>query len=423
MTAGATTAPEVRRPAPDQIEALSGIARPTKRDEAWRYAPHAELAQLRFGPVAGDQPAVPAEVLEQIPELDGPRVVVVNGVFRQDLSDLTALPVGMQVSSLSTAADVRPDLVAAHIGQDSDELADAFVALNVAFGTDGVAIHLDPGHRTDAPVHLVLIVLAGTAHDTAAPNAWCSGAVIHLGEDAAATVVETRIGAGPEFSGSNTRTTIALGENATLEHIVAQDVPDTQIQLSRVEATLQERSVLRARSFNLGARYGRLAYDVRLAGAGATAELSGLYFGFGEQTLDQQITVIHDAVDCTSRQSYRGVLDDESTGVFNGGIDVRPGAGGADAEQSNDNLLLSRRAEVNTQPRLEILTDEVVCKHGATVGELDDTAMYYLRSRGIAEADARRLLVRGFAEQVVEELDLAGLRSWIEHRLRLDRDG
>lgn len=423
MSASAIAAPAVGRPSPAQVEALSGIDRPTKRDEAWRYAPHAELARLRFGPAAQVPPAVPADVLAQIPAIDGPRIVVVNGVVDHDLSDISSLPDGVHVSSLAVAADEHPELVAAHVGQDSDQLADAFVALNIAFGADGAAILVDAGHRIEVPIHLVDIVVADTTPNAEAPNAWCSGAVIHLRDGSAATVIETRIGAGGELSGSNTRTTITLGEGATLEHIVAQDAASTQIQLTRVEVTQQARSVLRARSFNLGAHYGRLAYDVQLAGAGAVAEMSGLYFGFGEQTLDQQITVVHDAVDCTSRQSYRGVLDDESTGVFNGGIDVRPGAGGADAEQSNDNLLLSRRAEVNTQPRLEILTDEVACKHGATVGELDETALYYMRSRGIPESDARSLLVRGFAEQVVEDVDVAALRGWIEHRLRLDRDG
>ena len=116
------------------------------------------------------------------------------------------------------------------------------------------------------------------------------------------------------------------------------------------------------------------------------------------------------------------MLDDESTGVFNGGIDVRPGADGTDAEQSNDNLLLSNRAEVNTQPRLEILADEVACKHGATVGQLDDTALYYMRSRGIPADEARRLLINGFADQVVDDVGIEAVRTWITHRLGHDDD-
>ena len=157
-------------------------------------------------------------------------------------------------------------------------------------------------------------------------------------------------------------------------------------------------------------------------GAGAQADLSGLFFGFGDQVLDQQVTVTHGAEDCTSRQTYRGVLDDASIGVFNGGIDVRPGADGTDAEQSNDNLLLSNRAEINTQPRLEILADEVACKHGATVGQLDDTAMYYLRSRGIPADEARRLLINGFADQAVDDVGIETVREWILDRLRHTND-
>jgi Fe-S cluster assembly protein SufD len=147
-----------------------------------------------------------------------------------------------------------------------------------------------------------------------------------------------------------------------------------------------------------------------------------LFFGAGEQILDQQISVVHQAKDCTSRQTFRGVLDDASTGIFNGGVDVCPGADGTDAEQSNDNLLLSNRAEVNTQPRLEILADEVACKHGATVGQLDDTALYYLRSRGINAEEARRLLINGFADQIVDDVGLEAVRNWITHRLGHDRD-
>jgi Fe-S cluster assembly protein SufD len=218
------------------------------------------------------------------------------------------------------------------------------------------------------------------------------------------------------------RTTIELAADATLEHVVVQDLPAEQLHLGWVEARQAERSTLRTRSFNLGAAYGRLAYHVELTGPGAVADLSGLFFGVGEQILDQQITVVHNAQDCTSRQTFRGVLDDASTGVFNGGIDVCPGADGTDAEQSNDNLLLSNRAEVNTQPRLEILADEVACKHGATVGQLDDTALYYLRSRGINVEEARRLLINGFADEIVDDVGVEAVRTWITHRLGHDHD-
>jgi Fe-S cluster assembly protein SufD len=289
--------------------------------------------------------------------------------------------------------------------------------LNVAYGTGGAVIDVAAGASPAVPIHVIDVAVPGDAANTS-----CTRVVVRLGAGSSATVVESRIGVGNRFGGSNVHTSIDVGEDATLDYIVLQDLPVEQVHLSRIEIVQGARSTVHVRSFNLGASYGRLAYDVDLVGAGAVVDLSGLFFGVGDQVLDQQITVVHDAQDCTSRQRFRGVLDDASTGVFNGGIDVCPGADGTDAEQSNDNLLLSNRAEVNTQPRLEILADEVACKHGATVGELDDTALYYLRSRGINSADARRLLINGFADEIVDDVSVEAVRTWITHRLGHDHD-
>ncbi len=280
-----------------------------------------------------------------------------------------------------------------------------------------MVIDVAAGASIDVPIHVIDVAVPGAATNTS-----CSSVSIRVGAGGSAVVVESRIGSGSAVGGSSVHTSVVLAEDARLEHVVVQDLPAEQVHLARVTVRQGANSTLHARSFNLGASYGRLAYDVELVGAGAVADLSGLFFGVGEQILDQQITVVHDAQDCTSRQTFRGVLDDASTGVFNGGIDVCPGADGTDAEQSNDNLLLSNRAEVNTQPRLEILADEVACKHGATVGQLDDTALYYLRSRGINADEARRLLINGFADQIVDDVSVEAVRNWITHRLGHDHD-
>ncbi|MFK8023847.1 MAG: Fe-S cluster assembly protein SufD [Ilumatobacter sp.] len=389
-------------------------AYPTKRDEAWRYAPHKTLGELSFGPAVEAGEGVPDELDEQIPDLEGPRIVIVNGVVDAERSELT-VPAGVQLSTLSAASAAGSESAAAHFS--IAEPADAFVALNIEFGVDGAVVEIADGVSVDVPIHIVDVEIPDQT-----TNASCTGVVIRVGSRSSATVIETRLGAGSEFGGSNIRTTVSLGEGASLEHILLQDVPTTQVHLSRVDVTQARDSEYRARSFNLGASYGRVGYDVQLQGAGAHADLSGLFFGFGAQTLDQQVDVVHDAENCTSRQSFRGVLDDQSTGVFNGGIDVRPGADGTDAEQANNNLILSDRAEINTQPRLEILADEVACKHGATVGQLDETALYYMRSRGIAVDEARRLLINGFADQVVDDVGIEAVRSWIIHRLGHDID-
>ncbi len=409
-------------------DVLDGIELPTKRDEAWRYAPHRQLEELTFGP--GEAASAPIDLDGRIPTLDGPRIVVVNGVFDRhwstlgtsreqfDLSEadlFTRTSGGVRLSSLADDVADGSDLARVHI--DRERVTDVYTALNAAYGTDGVVIDVDDGVCVDVPIHVVDVAVPGRSVNTSS-----TAVIIQLGAGSSATVVETRIGMGAGPGGSNVHTSIVLGDDATLEHVLLQDLPAEQIHLSRVEVNQGERSTLRTRSFNLGSAYGRLAYDVQLSGAGAVVEMSGLFFGVGEQILDQQLTVVHNAPDCTSRQSFRGVLDDASTGVFNGGIDVCPGADGTDAEQSNDNLVLSNRAEVNTQPRLEILADEVACKHGATVGQLDDTALYYLRSRGINADDARRLLINGFADQAVDAVSVEGVRHWITRRLGHDHD-
>lgn len=388
-------------------------ARPTKRDEAWRYAPHRTLDALVFDVPSEPPSGEPSAIIATLPSLGGPRVVVVNGAVDRERSNLAA-PQGVALSALADA-----------LGQGSPPVVptstagpvDAFAVLHAEHATDGAVIDIAPGIHLDVPVHLVDLTVPGADGSTS-----CSEVVVRLGPGSSATLVESRVGAGERFGGSSVRTTVSLGEGATLDHIVVQDLAATQVHLGRVDVVQATDSTYCSRSFNLGADYGRLACHVELQGPGAVADLSGLYFGRGTQTLDQQVTVVHAVPDGTSRQTFRGVLDDASVGVFNGVIDVRPGADGTDAAQDNDNLVLSDRAEANTQPRLEILADEVSCTHGATVGQLDDNALYYLRSRGIPADDARRLLVNAFADQVVDGVAIADLRAWITERIGHDAD-
>ena len=388
------------RPAAAPTATPEGVALPTRRDEAWRYAPHGTLAQLTFGP-AGQHPAVPADLAARLPALDGPLVVVINGSLDRDRSRLEHLPAGVTIEERQ-----GPD------GAGADRAADAFALLNTLHAPSVLVVRVEVGRSVEAPVHLVDVAAPGSEANTSSTRV-----VIEVGDGASATVVESHVGAVDAFGGSNVRTTVALGAGAVLEHVVLQGLAASQVLLERIEVTQAAGSVLRARSFNLGAAYGRIAYHVDLDGEEATAELSGLYFGSGSQVLDQQVNVVHRVGNCTSRQAFRGVLDGRSTGVFNGGVEVLPGADGTDAAQSNDNLLLSRHAEVDTQPRLEILADDVSCSHGATVGQLDEMALYYLRSRGIPSEEASRLLIDGFADQTVDDVSHPAVRAWIAERL------
>lgn len=384
-------------------------AYPTKRHDAWRYAPHRLLADLVFGPSVEPPAETVPDLDDPAPDLAGARVVIVNGVVDAQRSRLDA-EAGLTLSTLRTAILQNSPLAAAH--RSLDESADGFSLANVEYGVDGAVIDVAPGVHLDDVIHVVDI-----AHASAEKRASCTGVIVHLGAGATATVVESRVGYGTGFGGSNVRTTVTLDDGAQLDHIVLQDLPTAHVHLSRVEVAQAAGSTYRSRSFNLGAAYGRLASEVHLDGPGALADLSGLSFGTEDQTLDQQITVVHAVEGCTSRQSFRSVLDDRSVGIFNGSIEVRPGADGSDAAQTSDNLLLSDRAEVNSQPRLEILADEVTCTHGATVGQLNETALYYLRTRGISREAARRLLITAFADQVVDDVGIEAVRTWITERL------
>ena len=387
---------------------------PTRRAESWRYAPVSDLARLSFDLLSDSEIDLPEELDRHLPPVDGPRVVVVNGEIDRALSDLGPVA-GASVGSLSDALADRPSAIRRHF--EPSQIPDGYAALQIAHARDSVVITVPAGRTLDAPIHVVELVVTSGLH-----RAVSASVIIDLEAGSSATVVETVLGHGSEPGGSAARTTVTLGEGAALEHILVQDAPPFQQRLRRIEVVQAARSRFTARSFNLGASYGRVDYDVSLDGEEAWADLSGLYAGTDDQVLDQQVTVRHRAPGGTSRQAFRGVLDDASTGVFNGGILVAPGADGTDASQSDDNLLLSRRAEANAQPRLEILTDDIACSHGSTVGELDDDAIYYLRTRGFDADRARRTLVGAFASQVVDQLASRDLRAWIGSRLALEHE-
>ena len=249
------------------LDRLDGIALPTRRDESWRYAPHRLLGELTFGTspaaVTAGRADLDLDLDECLPVLDGPRIVVVNGVVDRDQSDLAGAA-GVSIATLADALAERSELVGVRTERSDESISDAFMALNLAHGVDGVVISVDRGVTLDTPIHIVDI-----AAPTAETNTSCSGVIIDIGAASNVTVVESRIGVGTQFGGSNVRTSITVGDDTTLDHIVIQDLPAEQVHLSAVEISQGERSTVNARSFNLGAAYGRLEYVVELAGAGA----------------------------------------------------------------------------------------------------------------------------------------------------------
>ena len=386
---------------------------PTLKDEDWRYTRLGPILDVAFQPApalaAGRPRQIPAGALNAAStDLGGAQLVFVNGHFAAELSSLTKLPEGVTVTSLSQVlADEAGRLEPLFSRPIRDQ--HAFIALNGALAEDGAFVQLAPGTTVDEPIHLVFF------SDTAgSPLVSSPRSVILAGPDSTAVIVETYLGVAGDLYCTNAVTEIVLEEGSMVEHYKVQNEAETAFHLALLDVRQGRRSRFSSHLVALGSSIGRHEVRVGLHGEGAEVSLDGLYMPRGDQHHDNPILIEHGAPHCTSRQLYKGVLDGRGHGVFNGRVVVRPGAYGTDAGQTNKNLLLSDHAEVDSRPRLEIFADDVKCAHGAAIGRLDDDAVFYLRSRGIALREARGLLTYAFANEMVERIHIEALRSSVE---------
>ena len=384
---------------------------PSTKDEAWRFTSVAPLVRTAFQtPPPGGRPA---------PELlaattfgsawDGPRVVFVNGALVPELSS-PRLPEGLRITSLKEA--VGDDAMEAHLAPEADERS-AFTSLNQALWEDGAVVRVAPGAVLAAPVHLVF--LSGPAET---PTMSHPRNLVLLGPRSQLTLVESYGGPEGQAYLTNSLTQVALEEGAVLDHYRLQQEGTAAFHVGETRVRQGRSSSYASHSLALGAALSR--HDLRqvFAGEGGQCQLNGLFLVTGSQHTDTHTWVDHTQPHCTTRELYKGVLDGQSHGVFVGKIRVGPGAQKTDAQQTNRNLLLSRRALVDSVPQLEILADDVKCKHGSTTGQLDPSALFYLRSRGLGEEAARSLLTYAFASDVVDRIRLAPVRAAVAAHLR-----
>lgn len=329
----------------------------------------------------------------------GPRLVFVNGVYDPALSDLIVGAAGLWVGDAEGLRSRRRP------GRRRSErrTVDGFHALNWAAGRDVAAVLAEPDASPDTPVHVVHLAVPGEGITVAHPRT-----VVRLAHGSALHVIETYVGLGGE-----TLTNASTREDASVTyHRVVADSADG-IHLGRTGIEQAARSTARATSVITGGRIVRAAVDVRLGGPEARSDLDGIYLPTGHQQHDNVITVDHAASHCTSRQRFKGVVDDHGRGSFSGHVIVRSGTVGSDASQSNPNLVLASTAQADTRPWLEISADDVRCTHGATVGRLDDDALFYLRSRGIPLAESRAMLITAFADEIINRISPPSLRDLV----------
>jgi Fe-S cluster assembly protein SufD len=398
---------------------LSAITRfeelgfPTPKNEDWHFTSVAPIAERDFAPLTSSTSRVSAVQLAPFSfgATDWHTLVFVNGRFHAGLSRTDGLPDGVQVLPLARAYDELPLLLEQHMGRITSMDAHTFTALNTAFINDGAVVHVSADVEVARPIHLLFVSDAGAVDGVAQPRN-----LIVLDRFAKATVIESYVtvarGAGAYFT--NTVTEATVGDGATLTHLKLQRESAQAYHVGTLDVRQARDSHLVSFSFAIGAQLSRTNIYTELRGEGCGATLNGLYLGDAEQHIDHQTRIEHVAPNCYSRELYKGILAGSSHGVFNGKVFVHPAAQKTDGKQTNNTLLLSDKAQIDTKPQLEIFADDVKCTHGATVGRLDETSLFYMKSRGINSRTARELLTYAFAADVLETLELTEVREGLE---------
>jgi Fe-S cluster assembly protein SufD len=387
---------------------------PTTHLEDWKYTNVAALAGINFQPAPCQLNAKIAKQIESLPffALGTSRLVFVNGHYAKELSSLSGLAEGVKFQSLREALEAGEGSLERHLGRYADFRGHAFAALNTAFMEDGGFIEIPKGVVLDKPLHLLFV---STAHG----EPWVAHPrnLVRAGRESQAAVIETYASLDGNVYCNNAVTEIVAAEGARVDYVKVQQESGTAFHVASVLASAARNAGVQTNSLQFGARLGREEVTTVLDGEGAEAFLYGLYVAGGRQLMDNHTAIDHARPHCSSREFYKGILDGQSTGVFNGKILVRKDAQKTDSKQSDKNLLLSESATINTKPQLEIFADDVKCTHGATVGQVDPEAIFYLRSRGIGREEARKLLIVAFAHEIIGRVKFQPLRERLEAAL------
>ena len=375
-------------------------------NDGWSTSDLAALSATPFASAAlavGSTPTLPADAL--VPP-DAYRLVLVDGRPVEALDGPAGRSDRPWITGLASALRDAPERIEAPLSRRVPGELPALTALGVALAEDGAVVVVPPGLEVDRPVHIVHVA---TGHSV--PTAIHSRSIVLAGRSSRVSVVETHLGLGAGPYWTNALTEVEVGENASVEHYRMQIEAPQAIHVSSIACRLSASSRYTSRRVDLGGQIVRHDLTCALEGQGSEAILDALWVARRDQHITHSTVLDHAAVHTASRELYKGVLAGRSRGTFHGRIVVRPGAQKTDAKQSNPNLLLSDAALAHTRPQLEIRADDVKCTHGATIGRLDEDAVFYLQSRGIGSVASRRMLVRAFAAEVLERMDLVPLRE------------
>lgn len=400
------------------IERFRALGLPNAKVEDWKYTRLRPLEDTAFRPVTEADGGAGVDHIPTLFHGDGTtaRIVFVNGCLRADLSRLDGLPDGVTVESLAQAVARDPAWVGEHLGRIAAEEKRPLLALNTAMMNSGAVIRVAAGVVVDKPIEIVFV--AGL---TEVPVAYYPRNLIVMETGSEATLVKHHAGLGVGAYFANSVSEILVGDNARLRHYRVQTENMEATHLGSLHVRVGRNAIYETFGLSAGGRLSRTECHVRLVGEGAYCGLNGAYLMKGREHCDNTTVIEHLVPHTTCREVFKGVLDDEARGVFQGKIVVHRDAQHTDGHQLSKTLLLSDGAEMDAKPELEIYADDVKCSHGATTGQIDDTALFYMRSRGIPDALARNLLVQSFVAEAIDEISdpvvRAAIADLVLHRL------
>jgi Fe-S cluster assembly protein SufD len=393
----------------DAARRFGELGFPTTRDEEWRFTNVSSIAKTQFSAAPSDLNAWEGAQLDPCLSLNegGLRLVFINGRYSPNLSSVQKLPRGIRATSLREANGA----VEAHLARYAAFQDRAFVALNTANFEDGACIEIPKGAVVEEPIHLVFLATGGEVPVISHPRS-----LVVIGPDSQATVVESYLGHGAEYF-TNAVTEIVAGDHSVVDHYKVQEEDERSFHVATLQVQIGRDANFSTHSISLGGG-GLVRNDINAVLAeGSEATVNGLYLASGSQHIDNHTMIDHAKPHGTSHELYKGILGGTSAAVFNGKIIVRPDAQKTDAKQTNRNLVLSENATIHTKPELQIHANDVRCTHGATIGQLDQEAIFYLQSRGIAKEQARDLLMHAFARDIIDRVKVGSLRARLEQIL------
>lgn len=399
-------------------EAISRFAEtgfPTTKHEEWKYTNVAPIEGLHYRPVLSREEAIESAGAFEAVGYSGDawRIVLVNGHFDPERSSLEGLPDGVIVSSLATAIREETELVTDNIAGYPETFEHSFAMLNTAHIVDGAFVRIPKNVALEKTIHILHLSSSGSDE----PRVTYPRTLVVAESGSEATILEEFTGNEADVYLTNAVGEVAVGENATINHVVLQHQSLASYHVSALHARLSRHSNYHNNIISFGGRIARNDPWAVLGGEGGHAALDGMYLVGEDQLIDSHTSIDHAVPNCTSHELYKGILRENGHGVFNGKIFVRKDAQKTDSKQSNMNLLLSDSAMIDTKPQLEIFADDVKCTHGATIGRLDASSIFYLRARGIGFEQARKMLTYAFAAEAIEHIRDESIRDYASELL------